>query len=496
MGRTFERLRGSGGAAPVVQSALIGATITILVAGLAFLATRQAKTPERLAKELASNPLTAPSGANAPTLVGEGITTTTQTGSTTVTTKTGGGTIGGGSTGGSRAAKGRYANPDEGVFADLIHVGGTAPLQGALAVYAEQGVAGAESRVRFINDKGGINGRKSRLIYYDTQGQCQQALAGTKRLVEVDKLLVYGGTDQVGCVADYLLQKGVPFVGDLGLHRKSYEYPNIFPIGPGPYHAAHLQAKLVTQYPPVAAKRVGIIQLADDFLGPPDELLADVVKAYEFYGAKVVATAKISFDDSNCAPQLQAMRDQNPDFVVLPATINQALLCVTYATKTLLYKPPKGWGGTGLGVQFFADNIPRDAEPVYAGTFYDPIDSSAPGIVEYRTALQRYHPEVDATSFVTFNYYLSAKLNGYLIESCGDAPSRKCLFDKVNSLTKWDTGLGVDLTYRPGNHTPTLKTHILTLKDKSWKFLYRVDTTSPTWWEDTDIPPGKGIFGH
>src|SRR5207302_7816798 len=77
---------------------------------------------------------------------------------------------------------------DVGVSDAEIRIGGSTFTSGPAAVYGEQIAVGFAAGVQYINDHGGINGRKVVLKLYDDAGDPARQLTNTKRLIEVDKV--------------------------------------------------------------------------------------------------------------------------------------------------------------------------------------------------------------------------------------------------------------------------------------------------------------------
>ena len=90
---------------------------------------------------------------------------------------------------------------------------------------------GLEGYFGFINDQGGVNGRKILTQYYDDGYKPQNAVANTKRLVEQDNvfaILSSQGTGAVMATVKYLTQNKVPllfpFPGRTDYGRKKHFY--------------------------------------------------------------------------------------------------------------------------------------------------------------------------------------------------------------------------------------------------------------------------------
>ncbi|HET7722987.1 MAG TPA: ABC transporter substrate-binding protein, partial [Acidimicrobiales bacterium] len=112
---------------------------------------------------------------------------------------------------GQAGAAGPGERRDPGVTDTEIRIGGSTFTSGPAAVYGEQIAVGFTAGVQYVNDHGGVNGRRLALTLYDDGGDPAKQLANTKRLLEVDKVfalsMVYAAS-----VGDYVASQGVPVV--------------------------------------------------------------------------------------------------------------------------------------------------------------------------------------------------------------------------------------------------------------------------------------------
>ena len=129
----------------------------------------------------------------------------------------------------SSAAYGRSGS-DPGITADTILLGATVPLSGDEVAYAAV-ARGSDAYFRYVNDHGGVRGRKIRFHYVDDAYNPAETVRKTRQLVEDDKVFaIFGsvGTEHALAVRPYLNQVGVPqlFVGSglsaLALEHKRY----------------------------------------------------------------------------------------------------------------------------------------------------------------------------------------------------------------------------------------------------------------------------------
>jgi branched-chain amino acid transport system substrate-binding protein len=140
---------------------------------------------------------------------------------------------------------------DPGVSSKEIVIGGTIPLSGIAASYASVG-RGAEAYFKYVNARGGVNGRKITYKYLDDQYNPSQTVQVTRQLVQQDRVFAIFnslGTEHNLNVRAFLNAAKVPqlFVGSgattFGRDYRRYPYTiGYLPsyVGEGKVYARHI----------------------------------------------------------------------------------------------------------------------------------------------------------------------------------------------------------------------------------------------------------------
>src|SRR5262245_29393121 len=113
---------------------------------------------------------------------------------------------------GAQQSSTEQAKTDVGVTKDTITIGGTFPASGSASFYYSV-YKGAKAYFDYINDKGGVNGRKINYIVADDAYNPANTPAKARELVQENKVfLTYGdlGTPTNLAVRDYYNSQGVP----------------------------------------------------------------------------------------------------------------------------------------------------------------------------------------------------------------------------------------------------------------------------------------------
>src|SRR5918912_4394993 len=99
-----------------------------------------------------------------------------------------------------------------GVTSSTITIGGSVPLSGIASGYKSVAI-GADAYFKYVNSRGGVNGRKIDYTYLDDAYDPSQTVVVTRKLVEQDDVFAIFntlGTETNIAIRDYLKARGVP----------------------------------------------------------------------------------------------------------------------------------------------------------------------------------------------------------------------------------------------------------------------------------------------
>lgn len=114
----------------------------------------------------------------------------------------------------------------QGVSKNEIVLGTIQDLSGPIAGFGKQARNGIQMRVDEINETGGVNGRKIKLVVEDSGYDPKKGLLAAQKMVQQDKIFAMIGTIGTGVVMatlPILLEKNVPNLFPLSAAREMYE---------------------------------------------------------------------------------------------------------------------------------------------------------------------------------------------------------------------------------------------------------------------------------
>jgi len=230
-------------------------------------------------------------------------------------------------------------NADPGITGKTILVGGTTPLSGTASAYASV-ARGANAYFKFVNSRGGVNGRTITYKTVDDAYDPAKTVQATRQLVEQDKVFAIFnslGTEHNVATRDYLNSARVPqlFVasGATTFGRDYKQYP--WTIGFQPSYRAEgwIYGKYLARTTPGA--KVGVLFQNDDY---GKDLLAGLKQGIA--GSKVTVVSAQSFEatDPDVQSQVSKLKASGANVLALFATPRHAIQAYVFANR-LAWRP-------------------------------------------------------------------------------------------------------------------------------------------------------------
>jgi branched-chain amino acid transport system substrate-binding protein len=207
-----------------------------------------------------------------------------------------------------------------GVTSSTITIGGTVPLNGPASAFGSVG-RGADAYFRYVNSKGGVNGRRIVYKYLDDQYEVPQTIQLTRQLVEQDKVLAIFntvGTEHALAIRSYLNDQKVPelFVGS-GVSRIATEhrkYPWTMGYLPSFVGEGVIYGRRIAATAPKS--RLAVLYENSDF---GKDLLNGLRRGLGSRG-RIVATQSYEIADTSIDSQMARLRASKADTLMLFAT--------------------------------------------------------------------------------------------------------------------------------------------------------------------------------
>jgi branched-chain amino acid transport system substrate-binding protein len=343
---------------------------------------------------------------------------------------------------GLTAAASSPATP--GVSASTITIGGTFPLSGKASLYAGVG-QGEAAYFAYVNDHGGVNGRKIKDITLDDAYDPAQTVQLTRRLVEQDKVFaVVGslGTEPNLAVRPYLNAKKVPQVlvstGASFWGTDYRRYPWTIGFQPNYIAEASIYGQFIASKVPQA--KIGILYQNDAY---GQDYIAGLKKGLGSQSGRIVSSQGYEATATDVASQVARLKASGANTLFVAATPTFAVQAVVLAAK-LGWKPTIFMNSVSATNKLMALAAKSGGDEAVDGIlsaqyWMDPANPryARPGAVSlYRSIMAKYAPSADPNDI--FNVYGMAQAWTfvYALRNAGKNPTRAGL---MTALTHMET---------------------------------------------------------
>lgn len=343
------------------------------------------------------------------------------------------------------------------VWGDTITIGIHAPLTGAAPLPAASFERGKDLYAKWINDKGGINGRKLAVEFLDDEYQPATAVSKCKQLVEQKKAFMLfggGGTDQIQACAKYAQNVKVPYlsagVTEVGLRSLRY------------YFAASMsypqQAPMLANYikQNFAGQKVGMVYAnTKNFFDARDAFL----KANPSTVLYQVARSPSQSELAQTAQKICS--DQTKVAFPLMAPSNYIALANQVKGQCGLIQ----WVGVGVtqGLNAVASTGCQTNQAIDKGIFFSPSpgeDKAASLDPDFKAAVDKYNNGSFDDIFVLL--WGGVKFAAKMIEAAGKNLTQAG-FVQAAEQTKVAASMFPPVSYSPSDHFGGRQMHVLQL---------------------------------
>lgn len=352
-----------------------------------------------------------------------------------------------------------------GVTDDQVTLGAWSALTGPFAVYGLPGVAGQTAYYEALNEKGGINGRKIKVITEDHAYNPQQAVAAARKLVANDGVLAIQGSYATGPSAatfPYLESEGVPYVMPYGGALDWYEPAR--PLVIGAQTLLDYQARAVGRWVGKEGhKNVVVVHAAVAAF----EKVASNVAPGVASGAPdaVVSLFPVKLGTTDYAPIALELAGKAPDAVVFIGTMQELVALAKELKQQNVQTRLYTYGGN---VANDLINLGGEAvEGLRSVSLTPPVDSDAPAVAAYRADLAKYAPseQPDYGSLLT---YALAMVTAEAIRTAEEPLSRESLVAAFEKLEGFDTGIIGKVTITAEKHLGTTEVMPVEVQGGKW----------------------------
>jgi branched-chain amino acid transport system substrate-binding protein len=293
----------------------------------------------------------------------------------------------------------------QGISKTEIVIGTIQDLSGPVAAYGKQTRSGLQMRVDEINEKGGINGRKFKLVVEDNGYDPKKALLAAQKLVtndEVFAILGHIGTAPNMAAMPIQFEKNVINFFPLTGSREMFEPPEKLKMAFSPPYFDQMRIVVPQLIKTKSAKKVCIIHQDDEY---GLEVLRGTEAGLKAVGMPLVEKTSFKRGATDFSSQIAKLKAAECDLVVLGTIIRETVGAVGEARK--IGFNPTFVGPTAMYTHLIHTLGGKAVEGVYGvHTVAHPYaDDPHPPVREWAAKYKAKFGE-DATVFSVYGYYM------------------------------------------------------------------------------------------
>lgn len=337
------------------------------------------------------------------------------------------------------AARGQAA---PGVSENEILIGSCSALEGPSHFLGVETVTGAKAYFNLVNEEGGVNGRKLKLISADDSYDPARTQACFEHLMS-EKVFALGffvGTPTAVKYVPMADSAKIPLVGLFTGAQTLYVPLRHWVVNVRASYFDETRAQVEGLWKTLGYKKIGVIYPEDAF---GTTVLEGVKAALKEQGAEPSAIGSYQRQTAQVATAIDAVRGSNPDAVVVvgPANTVAPILKQAHA---------KGWKPLFLTVSFVGTDeliseAGQDAEGVVITQVVPPYYmTEQKSVALYRRALSKFFPS-EQPNFVSLEGFVDAMVLVEGIKRAGKDLTREGLIHAIESIHDHDLGLGPQL---------------------------------------------------
>ena len=329
----------------------------------------------------------------------------------------------------------------QGVSDTEIKIGQTIAYSGPASAYGQLGRAEA-AYFKFLNEKGGINGRKINFISLDDGFSPPKAVEMTRKLVEQDEVaLMFGmlGTALNTATRPYLNQKKIPqlfIAAGSATFASGDKFPWSIGWQPTLMGEAHFYAKSILATHPNA--KIGVLYQDDDF---GKELLAGLKDGLGDKGSVIIGAESFQATDPTVDSQLISLKGKGCDTLMLFTYAKQAAQAIRKIDE-LKWKPDTylHLGSASVGATLIPAGLDKSVGIKTAGFMKDATDpqwAKDAEMAPFFDWMKKYLPDAKIEDSLNLAGWAYAQTLEQVLRQCGDDLTQENILRQALNLKNY-----------------------------------------------------------
>jgi len=335
-----------------------------------------------------------------------------------------------------------WSQAPTGVTDKEILIGSCSALEGPSKFLGTETITGATAYFAMVNDAGGVEGRKLRLVTSDDSYDPDKAQGCFDKLMSqrVFALAFFVGTPTALKYVPLAENNKIPLVGLFTGAPTLYQPLRHWVVNVRASYADEMREQIDGLWDVLGDRKFGVIYPEDSFGAA---VLEGVKAALKAHGAEPVAAGSYPRQTAQAGKAIDTVRAAKPDVVVVVGPSNTVAPILKQAHA-------KGWRPLFSSVSFVGTDeliseAGEDAEGVVVTQVVQPYYlTDFKAVTMYRRALQQHYSGV-AANFVSFEGFVDAMVLVEGLKRAGRDLTREGLIRGIESIHELDLGLGPQL---------------------------------------------------
>jgi len=363
-----------------------------------------------------------------------------------------------------------------GVTDTEIRIGQTMPYSGPLSAFGTIGKAEV-AYFEMINSKGGVNGRRIRLLSLDDGYSPPRTIEQTRKLVESDEVLLLFssfGTPPNTAAMKYLNARKVPqlLIAATGM---KWSDPRNFPwtmaFLPSQKTGTTGYVRYLLKNRPGA--KIGVLYQNDDFGKDYLKALRDLLG--DKAGSMIVAEASYESTDPSVDSQIATLKGSGADTFFAFASPKFAAQAIRKAYdidwKPLLFIP---YSATSVSAVLQPAGLQKSVNVISSAYVKDPTDpqwKADAATKEWLAWMKTYFPDGDVAEIYNVYAYANAQLLVQVLKQCGDELTRENVMKQAANLRNLELPMllpGVRINTSATDYDPIEQLQLMRFDGKEW----------------------------
>jgi branched-chain amino acid transport system substrate-binding protein len=364
-----------------------------------------------------------------------------------------------------------------GVTNGEITIGQTMPYSGAASAWGADGLAEL-AYFKMLNEQGGVNGRKIRLISLDDGYSPAKTVEQTRKLVEQEQVaFIFSplGTPTNTPIQKYLNERKVPQLF-VATGASKWADPKHFPwtMGWQPSYAteARIYGRYILEHKPDA--KIAVLFQNDDY--GKDYLSGLKDGLGDKYAKMVVAEASYEVTDPTVDSQIVTLQATGADVFV-------DIAGPKFAAQAIRKAYDIGWQplhflntvGSAVGAVLQPAGLEKSVGIVTARYYKDPSDpqwKDDPAFQEWLAWMKKYNPDANVNDYYNVLGYNLAMTLVHVLKQCGDDLSRENIMRHAADIHDLALPMllpGVAINTSPTDFRPLKQMRLVRFDGQTWQ---------------------------